>query len=547
MIFKSTILKKGPIKSIFSFSRLFLLFLVFYFLFSLPSVIHSKEQSETKTLLKVGIYDNSPKIFEDEYHTPAGIFVDILEYIAEKENWKLEYVHLSWRERLQYLKEGKIDLLPDVAYTDKRTEDMDFNKLSVLTSWLQLYSVKGSTIVSLWDLKGKTLVVLKDSNQEKIASDLIDQLKLDCKLITRESLADTVEAVMNGEADVMIADRFLAYKKENPTELIPVPVILAPFNLHFAVTRGFHNDILTAIDRHMKDLINDPHSEYYSSLERWLNQNEPFVMPRFMLIVFVVLSLALVLFAVNTAILKWQVGKRTRELSIKNKALRRAFERVKENEMIASRSLKEKEVLIRELYHRTKNNMSIIMSLIYLKINHLSGKDAGMFLQDIEAQIKSMSLVHELLLSSKDLTFISLREYVTQLVENIYAYRHRKNSNITVNLEIEDISVSIDTAVPLGLVLNELITNSFKHAFPDEKSGHVSIKLSCHETSLKLLFRDDGIGFPPGYDRNNSSSFGLMLLYEVVEQQLQGRVDVTTDNGVSYTITFANRLNKARV
>ena len=189
-------------------------------------------------------------------------------------------------------------------------------------------------------------------------------------------------------------------------------------------------------------------------------------------------------------------------------------------------SLHEKELLLRELYHRTKNNMQVICAFLELEsINVTETKTVELFRKIID-RIHSIALVHQHLYKSKNLSSIDLDNYVNELIANLYSSRKKNPEQIKVNLNIDQpFIVLIDLAVPLGLVMNELISNSFLHAFPDNRPGSISIHLHHPEPNRMVLnYQDNGIGFPPGTDFRQMNSLGFTLIVSLIEHQLRGKI-----------------------
>lgn len=210
-------------------------------------------------------------------------------------------------------------------------------------------------------------------------------------------------------------------------------------------------------------------------------------------------------------------------------------------------SLKEKEILLRELYHRTKNNMQVISSMLRLHSRQETDAKLKNLLKEIEMKIVSMALVHQKLYESNDLSHLNLKEYFSSLLILI-----RESYNVGLNvkfvLEGQDVHVLIDTAIPLGLALNELITNSLKHAFPNNQEG--LIKITVLQNPLRELtveISDDGIGLPGGFDLQKNSHLGLETVVDLVEYQLHGSIHYNNKNGLLWKIQIDEEQYKPRV
>ncbi|MBI4843870.1 MAG: PAS domain-containing protein [Nitrospirae bacterium] len=212
-------------------------------------------------------------------------------------------------------------------------------------------------------------------------------------------------------------------------------------------------------------------------------------------------------------------------------------ERKKYEEKILA-SLKEKEILLSEIHHRVKNNMQIICSLLRLQsMRTQNPKDIEM-LNDSQNRIKSMALIHEKLYSSKDLSHINFEDYIRDLASNILRSFGDSMSRIAITTEVKDVWLEIDTAIPCGLIINELISNSLKHAFPEGRKGEIRISLRRTDGEVELKVSDNGAGIPEGFDFRNTGSLGLNLIRTLSENQLQGSINLNREKGTEFIIKF---------
>ncbi len=275
-------------------------------------------QDDDKKTVRIGLYDNEPKVFTDSEGKPAGIFIDILEYIAEKENWKLDYRPGTWGEGLDRLEKGEIDLMPDVAYTAEREKIFSYHKVPVLSSWFQVYARRGSGIQSILDLDGKRVVVLERSVQEESFRHLTEGLGLDIVLMPLPDYNSSFEMVSRGKADAAITNRFYGLTHAEEYGLEDTAVIINPSSLFFAAPAGSGGELLDVIDSHLAELKKDTQSVYYLSLKEWISEDVKFVFPGW--VKFAVFLVILLFFFTlsGTYLLKYQVKSRTEELSRHN-------------------------------------------------------------------------------------------------------------------------------------------------------------------------------------------------------------------------------------
>lgn len=210
-------------------------------------------------------------------------------------------------------------------------------------------------------------------------------------------------------------------------------------------------------------------------------------------------------------------------------------------------SLHEKEILLREIHHRVKNNMQIISSLMKLSSESIQDRSILDIFDDSRNRIKSMALIHEKLYQSTDLTRIEFSEYIESLAHELYRAHGVDPGRLMLKLSMEPILLSIDIAIPCGLIVNELITNSIKHAFPGETEGEISISLSEEENGvIEFTINDNGIGIPSSIDLSTAKTLGLYIVNILVEDQLEGSITLDRTKGTTFRITFSKKAEKKK-
>ncbi|RJR19249.1 MAG: HAMP domain-containing protein [Nitrospiraceae bacterium] len=214
-------------------------------------------------------------------------------------------------------------------------------------------------------------------------------------------------------------------------------------------------------------------------------------------------------------------------------------------------SLVEKEVLLREIHHRVKNNMQVISSLLNFQTRYVNDKQFITILNESQNRIKSMALIHEKLYRSSDLANVDFNDYITNLSHDLFKFYGVDTDRITLKLDLQRIAFEIDTAIPCGLLVNELLTNSLKHAFPDGRRGEIHIilreKNADKGSHYEMTVSDNGIGIPADLDITKTKSLGLQLIHTLSEHQLQGRLDLDRSNGTTFHITFRKLKYKKRI
>jgi two-component sensor histidine kinase/DNA-binding response OmpR family regulator len=203
-------------------------------------------------------------------------------------------------------------------------------------------------------------------------------------------------------------------------------------------------------------------------------------------------------------------------------------------------ALREKEALLRELFHRVKNNLQVVSSLLNLQSEALTDEQAREMFREGRHRIHSMALIHERLYQAKDLARIDIKQYVHDLASELFfAYGvSAERIRLAVDVNTDGAIIDIEKAVPLGLIINELLTNALKYAFPDGRAGEMTVRIEpAPGNMLKLTVADDGVGLPAGIDVNDPATLGLQLVSTLAEQ-LRGSLEARPQPGATFTITF---------
>ena len=203
-------------------------------------------------------------------------------------------------------------------------------------------------------------------------------------------------------------------------------------------------------------------------------------------------------------------------------------------------TVKEKEVLLKEVHHRVKNNLQVINSILNLQSSYVKDEETAQIIIESQNRIRSMSFIHESLYQTKDFTHISFDSYITTLVTNlVHSYEIRSNQ-IKLDLEIDKVELALDQAIPCGLILNELITNALKYAYPNGEKGVISIKVKSDDNNIQISVKDFGVGLPEGFNIAESDSLGLSLV-ETLVSQLDGQCTVKTNKGTEFLVIFVKQ------
>ncbi len=210
--------------------------------------------------------------------------------------------------------------------------------------------------------------------------------------------------------------------------------------------------------------------------------------------------------------------------------------KVLENQIKAS--LHDKDVLLKEIHHRVKNNLQIIISLLNLQSGYIKDEQTLKAVKDGQNRVRSMALVHEKFYQAEELTEINFTEYVEKLNQFLFQSYGDRSDRVKLVIEADKIAFDMDTAMPCGLLINEIVSNSLKYAFPDEREGEIKIELHKQpDQRIRMNISDNGVGLPPEIDIEHAESLGLQLIYALTSQ-LEGELEFSQENGTKFSVTF---------
>ena len=216
---------------------------------------------------------------------------------------------------------------------------------------------------------------------------------------------------------------------------------------------------------------------------------------------------------------------------------------LKDKQKLLEVELTNKQALLKEIHHRVKNNLQIISSMLSIQSKYVEDETMHSIIKESQNRIKSMALIHESLYKREKDEHSLFSAYVKELIPNLINTYHVDESKISLTMEVEDIELSLDDSIPCGLIINEIVSNSLKHAFPDGKEGRISIKMHKEGENIHLLIADNGVGFPDKKTPNSDDSFGFLLI-ESLLSQLEAKVKINTKKGVSYHINWQAKVDK---
>ena len=436
--------------------------------------------------VKVGIYQNKPKVFIDSAGNPRGFFIDILNYIAAKEGWQLDYVASTWEKNLEKLEKAEIDLILDIAESEGRAELFDFSKEVIFSNWALVYVQKHSKIQSILDLKGKKIAAMKGDISYEDFSRNMDNLGIYATFEEVDKFSDIFELIAQEKVDAGIMSRLYGLQHEDAYNVDRSTIICCPRNLYFAVPKNKNQDLIKKIDEHLHQLKRDDQSIYYKSLIKWIEGLSPWKFPGWLVWLLILTGGTLAAFAAGIVVLKMRVNMRTTELSIRNEELineiadRKRAEEEKEMlqvQLIQAQKMEAIGTLAGGIAHDFNNSLQAISGYVELmKYEKARDSQDSNYLSKILNSIKNANnLTKQLLTVSRK---IESKLKPTGLNDQILQLQTLLERTIPKMIKIEldlgkDLKIIHADSGQIEQILLNLALNA-SHAMPDE--GQITIK-----------------------------------------------------------------------
>lgn len=620
-----------------------------------------------KTYLKIGTYENAPKIYTDKQGNISGFWAEIIKCIAENENWELEWIHGDWSKCMERLENNEIDIMMDVGLTPARQEKFLFSNETVLLSWSRLYTKKGINLDSIMDLEGKKIAGLKGSfNIEgpEGLKDIIVKFGLNSEIVEMKDYLTVFNAIESGEVFAGITNKDFGSKYELDFDVQRTSIIFQPSQMQFAFPGDSENaqNLIKVIDKNLKMLKSNNRSIYFTAMETHLGGIEVINNSQTWMVIVLASSLVtMVICSIFKRLLKYKIHQKTllfqkdiihqkkiKEnleysrsvlqtqlessadgilavgldgiwigynqnyidiwdipdsifktkndsialeyvtkkikfpdkfmaktndiynnpklesfdvIELKNGQIIERFSKpqmLKENiigrvwsyrnitsrrqaEKEIQQKLQEKETILKEVHHRVKNNFASITSLLSLQTESLSNQEAKSALNEAIGRINSMQILYDKMLLNDDYGITSIKQYLENLIDDIIIL-FSKNTKIQIKTQIEDFKLDSKYLFPIGIIVNELLTNIIKYAFTGRELGFIEIIVHKKHELITLSIKDDGIGLADDFDMHKSHSMGLMLI-NILSSQLEGNFSILNDNGTKSTLEFSIKTN----
>lgn len=279
-----------------------------------PGLLHPHGQAPSR-IVRVGVYQNAPKVYSHPDGKPGGLFIDLLQPIARDQHWSLHFVSCTWKQCLQALREHRIDLMPDVAYSAERARIFDFHTVAVAHGWSEVYARPALNIRSINDLAGLRVALLREGIQEPYFHQLMHSSGIDFTPVPVDSMQAGFQAVRSGAADAVVSNNAYPAQHKDTSTLEETPILFQPVGLYFATAKGRNGNLLMAIDRHLVAWLQDPDSIYFRDLHRSMVPAPIEIVPDWLRWGLLAATGLAAMLVAASLVLRWQVRQRTAALA----------------------------------------------------------------------------------------------------------------------------------------------------------------------------------------------------------------------------------------
>ncbi len=470
------------------------------FLFTAP-VLAADEAPMT---VRVGVYDNHPKIYRDEQGEIKGLWADIVDYIAAEEGWDLQYVHGNWAEGLERLENNEIDIMVDVALSEERREKYDFTDVTMLINWAAVYSRKGINIQSIMDFEGADIAVMKKGihfSGPLGLNNLLDSFAMEANFIDVGVYADVFELLHNKEADIGVVNRIFGISNEDKYDVVRTTVVFNPIELRFALTKDSPQNVylIETLDYHLVKLKMDQNSVYHESIRTHLKgfteEVEVKVFPSWAKVLLWILGGTLLSSLIVAFFMKRHQKKLKKEIEEGVVELRKSYEKLKELDRLKDNFLNTTSHELKTPLIPIKAQTELLLAGDYGQLNIEQRKALGTIFRNeeqLERLVKNILDIakaksRELKLVLKD---VALAEIITDAMRDVEKFARTKEVSLIIKPMSEIPKISIDKKQIFQVVSN-LLDNALK--FAPEKSS-VTVEVQKKENDLVVSIEDAGIG-----------------------------------------------------
>lgn len=496
-------------KRIILFSGIIAFIITGFFITIFVIVIYSPVAVVHDLELKVGYYDNEPKIYKDEKGNVVGIFPDLLMSIADKEKWKIEWIEGSWTECLQRLEDGEIDIMVDVAYSEERAELFDFNSVEILNNWGIIYKEEGSDIDSIDDLDGAIVAVMRGSihtDGDGGIKNLTLNWGISCEFLELNNYEEVFEALDKGNASVGIVNRLFGLLNENEYKVERTSILFNPSRLMFAFPKNadLNPTLIPKIDDHLLKMKENTGSYYYQTIDRYIYGHEEGRIPTWIFPTLIAAIVVSIFFVSVSYILKRIVNSRTFELQeahddLEIKVEERTKELTEANERLKSLD-QLKSMFIASMSHELRTPLTSIIGFtkVILKgwvgdINEEQDKQLTIVLNSAN---HLLALINDIIDISKiEAEKLDVRKQKYDLIKEL----KKSIDSLNVNAEKKTLKLLIDVPETQFIFndkrrINQILMNLIGNAIKFTDKGEINITVKTINEKIEVSVSDTGMG-----------------------------------------------------
>jgi len=489
--------------------------------------VEEQEWIDNHPIVQFGYDPNWPPFEMYDKGEYTGIIAEYVKIIEERTGVDLQPIKVkSFEETIDNLKSGKIHIAPEVGRNSARDKFLDYTEVYLTDPQVIVTRFDAGFVGGIEDLKGKT--VSQPAGYVRIKK--LKAIDPSLKIITTKDVKESLYDVTTGRADAFIGSLSVVSYYISDLGYSSLKIAgtkeMGDINFRLAVTKDWSvfRDIAQKVFESIKK---DKHIEIRNKwitirYDHGIDKRDVWAYIAYSIIAFLLLTLFFYLW--NKTLRKQIKHRETVE-----KKLRLTLN-------LVHKKNKEKDILLKEVHHRVKNNLQMIYSLFNLQSRQVNNEYTREILSQGKTRIKAISLVHQLLYQSDNFDDINIQDYINSLIENVTSIYINSETSIKTHINANGMSLDIDKAIPLGLILNELLTNSFKYAFEGKKTGNIYINIKKSETIYSFVYSDDGVGF----DVNNlkaTDTLGIRLITRL-SHQLGATPKYKNNNGLELSFYF---------
>lgn len=474
---------------------------------------------QARQVVRVGLFEDQPQIFVDENGRPQGLFIDVIEHIAQQEDWQIRYVYGTWAELMARLRQRTIDILPAMYYSEDRDSEFVFSAESLLIDWGQIYVSRHSDLRTVLDLEGKRLGVVKGNVFTEPFLSMLRQFEVTCDVVRYDEHGNLFRDVERGDVDAIVVGRYAGFLKGRKRKLKAIPFIFHPTNIHYAALRGGGEPYIAAIDRYLGDMKANPDSVYHASLRKWFGYADEWRLPAWVVPSAIAAAGVLVLLFVLNVVLKRQVSLKTRELSDANRELERSNRQLRASRDEIRRLIvyqqarleEDRRHVAREIHDELGQDLTVIkIRLAFLE------KALDEPRVDLEEKVGFLQAMTDRAIDSvrsiaRNLRPGHLDDLGLEAALLWHARDFAERTGIAVDMQghADDAGLTREQKTGVYRIFQESLTNVARHA----RAGGVRVRLGRAGDDVHLSVLDDGAGIDAAA-LARTDAYGLMGMRE---------------------------------